>query len=198
LQAGGNASGSVSIRQVLQQVNTLFDTLATQINTLQTTGRDLNGALATGNPVFNLSAGTSLPVFRYSINNALITNPRLVAAAQNDGTTATGFAGVSDGRNAIAIAQIKQQSLAALGNTQPLDYWNQAVATTGSAVSQASAQGEFQQGVLDSLEAQRSQFSGVNIDEEMIDLIRYQRAFEASAKVLSAYDDMMKSILNML
>jgi flagellar hook-associated protein 1 len=198
LQAGGNTAGSVSIQQVLQQVNTLFNTVAGQINTLQTTGRDLNGNLATTEPIFNLATGTSLPVFRYSINTNLITNPRLIAAANNDSTTATGFAGVSDGRNATAIAQIKQQTFAALGNAQPLEYWNQTVATTGSAVNQAKKQGDFQQNVLDSLEGQRSEFAGVNIDEEMIDLLKYQRAFEASAKTFKAYDDIMQSILNIM
>jgi flagellar hook-associated protein 1 len=198
LEVGGNTTGVVSIQSTLQTLNTLFNTVATAVNTVQTTGRDLNGTLATSTPVFSLASGSSLAIFRYSINSVIINDPRRLAAASDDSAVTGGFAGVSDGRNALALAQLKQATYSALGNATPTDYLIQGVGNVGSAVAQAEKQGKFQQQVLSSLEQQRSQFSGVNIDEEMIDLLRYQRAFEASAKVLNTFDEMTKTILNML
>jgi len=52
--------------------------------------------------------------------------------------------------------------------------------------------------VSEGLEAQRQSISGVNIDEEAIDLIRYQRAFQGSARFITVIDELMGTVINLL
>ena len=51
--------------------------------------------------------------------------------------------------------------------------------------------------MISQLESQRDSISGVNLDEEMINLTRFQRAFEAASKVVKTVDEMMQTIINM-
>jgi flagellar hook-associated protein 1 len=186
-----------SILNTLNQLNTLLESVATATNTIQLAGRDLNGNTPTS-PVFALATGSSLSLFRYSVDPTLKSDPRLLAAASNDSTATGGFAGVSDGRNALALARIKQTAYTALGNATPTDYWNQTTANVGNAVAQSERLTTFQQDIVTGLDEQHSQASGVNVDQELIDLLRYQRAFEASAKLLSAFDQITQTIINMV
>jgi len=52
--------------------------------------------------------------------------------------------------------------------------------------------------VFNKLEQQISSVSGVSIDEEMIDVLKYQRSYDASAKLISIADEMMKTVLQMI
>ena len=47
------------------------------------------------------------------------------------------------------------------------------------------------------LERQRESVSGVNIDEEMVDLVRFQQAYEAAARFIDTVNDMTKTLINM-
>jgi flagellar hook-associated protein 1 FlgK len=51
--------------------------------------------------------------------------------------------------------------------------------------------------VKETLEAQREALSGVSLDEEAINLMRQQRAFQAASRLISAVDEMMKTLINM-
>ena len=47
------------------------------------------------------------------------------------------------------------------------------------------------------LQAQRASISGVSIDEEMTDLVKYQKAFQASARIVSTIDELLTEIINL-
>jgi flagellar hook-associated protein 1 FlgK len=50
--------------------------------------------------------------------------------------------------------------------------------------------------VVEQLEARRQQISGVNLDEEAVMLIKYQKAYEASARALTTVDEALDTIIN--
>ena len=52
--------------------------------------------------------------------------------------------------------------------------------------------------VMDQLELQRASYSGVSIDEEMSNVIKFQRSYDASAKLIRVADEMLETILNMV
>jgi flagellar hook-associated protein 1 FlgK len=66
---------------------------------------------------------------------------------------------------------------------------------TGSQSASAAADGfrNFQQ----TLQGQHLAISGVNIDEEAVKMIEYQRAYQASAKVISTVNEMLQTLLNL-
>ncbi len=195
LSIGDNSSSSTSIRSVLENMDTLFNEIATQVNSLQAAGRDLSGNIPTaGNDaIFNLAAGTGLSIFRYSINENLLADSTLVAAAIDDSGA---FAGRGDGRNALAIAQLASTSLAGLGNFTPGGFFNNTVARLGNDSQAAQRASERLDEVVKQLEQRRSSIRGVNLEEEMVDLMRFQRGFEASARVLSTLDKIIDLIIN--
>jgi len=57
---------------------------------------------------------------------------------------------------------------------------------------------ESQQLLKNQIENQRQAESGVSLDEEMTNLIKYQRAFEAAAKIVQAVDEIMETLVNMV
>ena len=200
IDMGGNSPNITTARGMLGKLDTMMGTIVTQLNTLQTTGRDQNGNLAPA-PLFlndpTLNPGQALNIFHWTVNPSIVTDPSQIAAAIDDPTSATGFAGVGDGRNALQIAQMKTQNFAALG-TNITDYFNGAISKLGIDGQTYQNTTTSQNNQLQSIDANRQSVSGVNVDEETIDLMRYQRAFEATSKTMKAFDEVMQTIINMI
>ena len=125
-----------------------------------------------------------------AVRNELARTPGLLAAAQDH--TA------GDNTNAAAIAQLRHESSDDIAGLSLSEYWNRHVEEYGARLAAASERVVASGTVRQSLEQQQQSVSGVNVDEEAIDLIRYQRAYQASARFLSVVDEMMKTLLQSL
>jgi flagellar hook-associated protein 1 len=210
LQAGGNPTNQTSFKSLQDNLNTLFTSIADAINDLQTdthpgtgtnAGRDLTGAQATDD-IFTIASGTGLAIFRASVNPVLLADPKKLAAAINDSGATTGspvgFAGVGDGRNALLMAKLKDAVQTALGGATPTSFLNQTIAKLGVDAKSSNDRANNQNDLLTQIDQRRSSVSGVNQDEELVDLLRYQRAFEASAKMIKLFDDIIQTVINMV
>lgn len=200
MDMGGNDPTLTTARGMMGKLDNLIGNIVNELNTLQANGRDQNGnlgpvALILNDPTIN--PGQTLDIFHWTVNTAVINDPSLVAAAIDDATSSTGFAGVGDGRNALLMAQIKTQVFVALG-TNVTDYFNGAVSKLGIDTQSYQSSTTAQGNQVQSIDASRQSVSGVNVDEETIDLMRYQRAFEATSKTLKAIDEVMQTIINMI
>jgi flagellar hook-associated protein 1 FlgK len=198
---GGNDPALSTVRGMMGQLDNLLNTIVTQLNTLQNGGRDQNGNL--GPPALfltdpTLNPGQTLSIFHWTVNSVIVTDPVQVAAAIDDGSSATGFAGSGDGRNALAMAQIKTQAFASLGNANVMDYFNGVVSKLGIDAQSYENTTKSQSSQVNTMETARQAVSGVDIDSETIDLMRYQRAFEATSKVLKTLDEVMQNIINLI
>jgi flagellar hook-associated protein 1 FlgK len=205
LDMGGNDPNLSSVRNLMGKLDNLLGTIVGQLNILQVgqvapplpAGRDQNGNLATDALFLNdaaLNPGQTLDIFHWKVNPAILADPKLVAAAIDDSTVAGGFAGVGDGRNALAMAQLKNQTFASLG-TGLVDYFNSTTAKLGIDTQSYTNGSQNQKNLNLSVEQQRQSISGVNIDEETIDLLRYQRMLEATSKTISILDQVTQSII---
>ena len=122
------------------------------------------------------------------IDPALAADPRLLAAA---GNTQPG-----DNQTALAISNLETKVLdGGLTFTQQHD--RLVVGVTGAAADARTAR-EAATGVRQTLEAQRDALSGVSLDEEAADLLRYQRAYQAAARLIAAVDEMLLTIMNLV
>lgn len=192
LNVGGNNPNTTTIRGTLENLNALVTNVVNEVNAINSSGYNLNG-VSPPLTLFLLAGGTTLNIFRYSVNTNVINNPAQVAAAIN----APGFAGPGDGRNALAMAQLRNQTIAGLGNVEFGDYFNAMVSQLGIDTRGATERTEVQGDVIQNLEQRRQSISGVNTDEEMIDMLRFQRSFEASSRMIQVFDEVIQSIINL-
>jgi flagellar hook-associated protein 1 len=185
---GGSIAGTIDARDgtlatMRTSINTLASNLITQVNTLHSGGFNLAGT--NGNP--NFFTGTDAS--NIAVNQSLADDPSLIQAA---GTTATG-----DNSVALALTQLATAAQSGLNNQTFNDSYAQTVAQLGNALSNANNQAASQTSVATMLGNQRTSVSGVNIDEEMTNLMTFQRAYEASAHLVTTVDQMIQTILAM-
>lgn len=205
---GGNDPNLSSVRNVMGKLDNLMGTIVDQLNILQVgqaapplpAGRDQYGNLATDALFINdatLNPGQTLNLFHWKVNPTVLSDPKLIAAAIDDSSVTGGFAGVGDGRNALAMAQLRNQTFTSLG-TGLVDYFNSATAKLGIDSQSYKNASQNQKNLNLSVDQQRQSISGVNIDEETVDLLRYQRMLEATSKTISILDQVTQSIIGMV
>ena len=79
----------------------------------------------------------------------------------------------------------------------PTDYYSSIVFNVGNTAANATAEQSASNLVLQQLNDQRSSVSGVSLDEEAANMVRYQQAYAASAQVVSSINSMMEVVINM-
>jgi flagellar hook-associated protein 1 FlgK len=175
----------VDIENSLNKLDTLAQNLMTEVNGLHATGYGLDGS--TGNDFFTGTASAA----GIQVNPLITNDTNLIAAAE-------GIDKLGDNGNAIAIANL-QEALTMNGNTTTFGaYYDSMVSDAGLAVQQATSYYEHQSQMVLQLENYRESISGVSIDEEAVNLIKYQNAYQAAAKLITTADEMMETILAMI
>jgi len=186
--SSGSLQGTIEARDgdvaVLQtQIDKLAGALISRVNAVHSAGYALDGS--TGENIFG---GTDAATI--SINALLLDQPGRVQAS--------GVAGsVGDNQGILAMARLSEESQASLGGQTFSESYNQAVSRLGSSLSSLNGQIDNETLVSDMLIRQRDSVSGVSLDEEMTDLIRFQRAFQASARLVSTVDEMLEIVVSM-
>ena len=188
----GALAGQLQIRDqeipsTLTSLDTLVASLATAVNTQNQAGFDLNGA-AGGNlfvppPIGGAGAAASLAV--------AITDPTKIAAS---GGPAPGSPG--DNTNANALLALQNQAF--VGGQTPLNYYSGFVFKIGNDVSSAQTNQQSGSLVLQQIQNLQGGVSGVDINEEAANLIRFQNAYQASAQVTSIINTLLETTINMV
>lgn len=122
-----------------------------------------------------------------SVRDALIDDPTLLAAA-------SGHVPGSNG-TALAIADLQDDPIESLGNVSLRSFWQNRVNALAVQSASARDQAESAGVVRQSLEAQREAISGVSLDEESINLLTYQRQFQAAARFIQTIDEAIQQLL---
>lgn len=125
-----------------------------------------------------------------NINNVINNAPGLIAAAQGHLR--------GDNRNALALAGLRDQSLSSLGGLSLVESWNRHVEDYAGRLNQAQQQYQADTIVRENLESQQQRASGVNADEETINLLSFQRAYQSSARFISVVDELMQTLLSLV
>ncbi len=185
---GGSMQGTIDTRDqdlvtLRGDLDTLASTLIDQVNAVHAGGYGRNGT--TGEAFFT---GTNAGDIAFNQN--LADDPNLIQAS--------GVAGAAgDNSVAVQLAQLANVKQATLGNQTFSQYYGQTVSKLGQYLNGTNTQLDNQKVVEQMLLRQRDSISGVSLDEEMTDLIKFQRAFEASAKLITTIDDMLETVVNL-
>jgi flagellar hook-associated protein 1 FlgK len=90
-----------------------------------------------------------------------------------------------------------QKSLSLAGGTASFDdAYSAIIADVGTRTGQAKINASAQQKLLEQAQATRESISGVNLDEEAANLLRFQQAYQAAAQVIAVADDMFDTLIN--
>ena len=208
LISGGQLGGLLQARIVLAQVagdssqpgtlNQLAQSFADRVNTLLTSGN-----IADADPVTGAPAVPGVPLFTYTAGN-----PATVAQtlAVNPAITADQLAPIDPGPpevgNGVAL------SLANLAaSTNPVDqvngmnysaYYGQIAGNVGSAISQGQSNQTTAQSMVTQAENVRQQSSGVDLNQEAVTVMQFQRAYDAAAKMVNVLDQLTQDVVNMI
>lgn len=187
--AGGKLSGLIELRDLTlpdyqERLNRLAGSLVDEVNALHRAGYTLSGA--TGINFFDTDSTEASTI---SLATAILSD------ANNIGVGASAASG--DNTQALAIAGLKHTALGGLGANLN-DYYASLIAEVGAAAKRASDTRAHVQIVEEQFSMQREAVQGVSLDEEMADLIRFQHAYDAAAKLIETADAMMQSVLDMV
>jgi flagellar hook-associated protein 1 FlgK len=180
--SSGTIRGAMDTRDVdVQAARDNIDALAFQIV------GSVNAAYAPSGASFFVPAGTSA--------GTLTVNPAITAASLKAGVGAIGDTSI-----ASAIANLAQHTFSVSGG-DAIDgtfsqFYSQTVTDIGQSLSGLTSRVDDQKTIEQLVRSQRDAISGVSLDEEMADLIKYQRAFQASSRVISTLDEMLNTIVN--
>jgi flagellar hook-associated protein 1 FlgK len=117
------------------------------------------------------------------------------AVAGDTFTVAANTGGTADSRNAVALAALQTKSTMIGGTASYQEAYAQLVSEVGNKASEVSSMATSQQAAADQADSARKSVSGVNLDEEAANLIKYQQAYQASAKVISIASKLFDQIL---
>jgi flagellar hook-associated protein 1 FlgK len=182
---GGSLAGTIQVRDqdipgILNQLNTLASQFATSFNNAQAQGYDLNGNV--GQALFSFNASGA------AASLSLATTDPDAIAASSDGTSG------SDG-NIVNLMAVETNPLPS--GATPTDAYANIVAQSGNLASQAQAEVTASTTSLNQLNDQLGAISGVSINEETTNLLTYQTAFSAAARVVTTVDQLTQAVLDM-
>lgn len=135
------------------------------------------------------------PAGYMAINNA-IKNDILSVAAANPSTN--GIAETGDGSAALEIAALRNSPVM-IGRARTFDdYFAESVTNVGLKGEQAEINMMSQASIMADLTALRDSISGVNVDEELADIIKFQHGYNAAARFVNVIDEMLDTVINKL
>ena len=143
--------------------------------------------------IFFTGAATAAGI---QLNPLIANDTNLIAAAEGFNLVAGDKPG--DNGNAIAIANLQQKKTMNTNTATFGAYYDSLVSDAGLAVQQATSYFDHQSQMVLQVENYRESISGVSIDEETVNLIKFQNAYQAAAKLINTADEMMQTVLNMI
>ena len=171
-----------AVQTLRDQLNQLADQIVTSVN-------GAYNPLNTAGQNFFAPAGTAA--------GTIDLDPALTSATIRAGTAAAG-----DNSLALAVAAVSSQVFST-GSGDAITgtigkFYTSAASDLGQALSTVNARLDDQAGIEKLVRTQRDGVSGVSLDEEMADLVRFQRAFQASSRVFGIVDELLDLVVNRL
>jgi flagellar hook-associated protein 1 FlgK len=193
VRAGGTAEGQLTamtttIPSYRTQLDQIAQQLATDLNAAHGKGFDQAGN--PGGLLFDNGAGDATAVTAANLT-MLVTDPAKLAAASLSKADAGGVAS-ADNANADAMYQLS------LSNTGTDATYRKMIVALGVQASTASDRLASQSVISTQVDASREAVSGVNLDEELTNMLQYQHAYAAAGKLVTVINDTLDTLINMV
>jgi|YNPMSStandDraft_1061717.scaffolds.fasta_scaffold00008_7 flagellar hook-associated protein 1 FlgK len=182
-----NESQSFSI---FKQLDDFVDTLAQRINQLVVGGYGLKDTTSPppGRLFFEPATGR-ITAATIKISNDIKNSPENLPFSKTPGTP-------GNAEIALAIGRIAQDSKF-LNGQRPYEFYSAFIGKIGSLSREATTGKDTTRLVSEQLSNQRESVIGVNTDEEAVNLIRFQKAFEAASRIVNVTNDLLSTVINL-
>lgn len=198
IQAAGAGTETVTVRPDGSLRVTAGATAITNLQLSITGKANFNAAFDYASPIASAGTGDSSALTEtvtdgasrlLVLSAAVTTNVRSIAAS----STAAGLPG--DNTNALAMANLQTQNIGFPGGDTPfINYYSGLLSQIGNDSSTFQSRFDFADAVYRQSEVQREKISGVSLEEEQLNIIRYQSAFQAAGRLV----DLAKQVLDIL
>lgn len=214
LQLGlSNDEGNFSINNILDRLNKLASEFAKTINDIQTYNDGNTAAMAMttdnklqavdeNNVIFLDGFGgiANITAENIQINTDLLNNPWLVAVSRVE-ITADGLPinpdAIGNNLNMLEIIGTRDNGIASLNGVSPFTYYTNMVSELGNDVAALNSAATVSESLSSAVLQERNSAMGVNMDEELVDLIKYQKAYESSARIFSIANEVYDVLVNL-
>jgi flagellar hook-associated protein 1 FlgK len=186
--SGGSIGGILQVRSDVvdasrADLDELANAIVTSFNTVQTAGVDLDGNAGTN--IFDPTGTTAGTI------NVIMTDPRLIAASSSGAT-----AGVANNENALDMANLQSDKTMSGGTLSFAESYNKIVSTVATKTMQADVGQQTQAGLLNQVQLRYDSVSGVNLDEEAANLIKFQQSYQAASQIISVSNTVFNALIN--
>lgn len=174
---------SNKIPNYVEVLNNVMSTIVDSVNQIHKAGYTITIPPQTGISFFSGYEDGEL-----KINQDILRDPSKIAISSN------GTAG--NGELALKLAELSSKQI--LNGNSLLDNYTSMISKMGTEKAGADFLSQSNQLVLNKLDEQKASYSGVSIDEEMTNIIKFQRSYDASARLIKIADEMLQTIINLV
>lgn len=188
---GGSES---SIPYFKDKINDFAMTIVNAINQVHRSGESLDDINKNISTEVDFFIGASVKDLK--VNPIIMDSLDNIAAAKKD--PATGKASTGNGENANDIANILLVNYLDFSDSKSTvnDYYRNIIGRLGINSQEATRMRDNSQGIVEQVENRRQSISGVSLDEEMTNMIKFQQAYNAAARTVSVMDECLEKVIN--
>lgn len=174
---------------------------AETINTAHVAGYALGATTPSGLDIFGSNGGGTINAGNIKVNQALLNDPTLLAlggnsGAKDDNINAIKMLELRSNKNFVSKIVYDDASEIVLGEGTPEDVIKTMISTLGVDGQEAKRMFNNQQYLAEEIDSFRMSVSGVSQDEEMSNMIKFQHAYNAAARMITTVDEMIDVIIN--
>lgn len=195
------------VTEYKNQLNSMVSTIITAVNDTHKQGYTLQDPPTKGGEFFSPVADFNTAAETMKVSTNITDNVERIAASARTYKDASGVEHVVKGNNeqALELAGIKniKYNFDGSGVTKIIlnggtfdEFLRAVVSEIGVQTQEAQRQVSNQKILVDQVDARRQSVSGVSLDEEMADMIKYQHAYNAAARSLTTFDEMLDKVIN--
>lgn len=185
--AGIRESRDQDVFEVSRRLDEFVFDVATAINTQHALGFDLDGQ--PGGDVFDVGATEQGAARAMRVSTDLAGNPNALAAS------ASAAQGPGGSANAAALSALSESPIAFGATRTAAQAYGDLVGDVATRRARTESMFESREAIHAQIEAMHQAISGVSLDEEFVNLTKFQRAYEASARVLAVADELLQELL---
>ena len=173
------------IPEMVDDLNVLVKKFVEETNRIHSSNFDLEGN--SGNDFFD-SDGTD--IYSFAMNSEIMDDVKFIASSNKAGAF-----GNSDG--ALEMVELSNMTILNNDSATVQEYYNGVIMSHGTYTKEAERLAEMEETFVNQLQNRRNEVSEVDLDEELSNMIVFQQAYGASAKMISNVDEMIQKLLSM-